>query len=167
MSHPQFCRLRHRNHLLQKLSPQQLLKYYQWGLARSPAFPWVLTTFFTLPLIIDAAAHPDVLSHAQHHTDQREKEKERAEWWSERHLHILHQPGLISPRGAKHLTFNYASRKQATGMPLTFILSGTVFSPGWFCLSATLLRDSLNLRLDAFFEVPQCSEEALQLSSLK
>lgn len=42
------------------------------------------------------------------------------------------QPAL-SPRGAEHLTFNYDSRKQATGMPLTFILSGAVlfFFVGW------------------------------------
>lgn len=86
------------------------------------ALPWALAPFFTFPLIIDPAAHPDVLSHTQHHTEKREA----AEWWREGHLQILPQPAP-SPCGAEHLTFNYDSRKQTTGMPSTFILPGAVF----------------------------------------
>lgn len=54
-------------------------------------------------------------------------------------------PGqLCLPAGAKHLTFNYDSRKQVTGMPLTFIFLAQ------FCLFATLLRGGLNPGLDTF-----------------
>ena len=58
-------------------------------------------------------------------TSHRE-ERRQQEWWREGHLQILSQPAP-SPRGAEHLTFNYDGRKQATGKPLTFILSGAVF----------------------------------------
>lgn len=68
-----------------------------------------------------------------------------------RHLQICSQPARF-PRGANHLTFSYASCKQATGMPLTFILSETVclllslsslVSPGIFFQKLNASREQL------------------------
>lgn len=73
------------------------------------------------------------------------QKREAAEWWREWHLQILSQPAL-SPCGAKHLTFNYDSRKQVTGMPLTFICLGQFFH--WTGFVSLQRGGGLNLGLD-------------------
>lgn len=118
------------------------------------AFPWGLAPFFTLQLIIDATAHAAILSHVRHHREERRGGMMEAE--TRRHLQICSQPARF-PRGANHLTFSYASCKQATGMPLTFILSETV------CL---LLSLSSLVSPGIFFQKLNASREQLTTSNI-
>lgn len=130
--HPQFCRLRSRCHLSRKLSPQQLFKIMSLRFGRLRCFP-----LGTHSILLSSANNRSCCSSwciVPCPTSHR-RERQQSDGGRDTCKFSPSQPAP-SPRRPDHLTFNCDSRKQATGMPLTFILSGTVLLLDGFCLSA-------------------------------